>query len=93
MEPLELSALTGTQSRTYGTRKITDSMVSAPVHVAIALWDERWDSAPGGTVDGWVIAVNTRQTRFIRKGRTRLGAGVKMACRGYGRAPNTLRAR
>ena len=93
MEPLELSALTGTQSRTYGTRKITDSMVNAPVHVAIALWDERWDSAPGGTVDGWVIAVNTRQTRFMRKGQTKSGDVVEIAIREFEKATKNLNGR
>ena len=71
MEPIELSELTGTQSRTYGTRKITSDMVSAPIHVAVALWDERWDSAPNGTIEGWVVAVNTKQTRFVRRGQTK----------------------
>lgn len=33
MEPLELSALTGTQSRTYGTRKITKDMVLSLIHI------------------------------------------------------------
>ncbi|MDY5840226.1 MAG: RNase H family protein [Corynebacterium camporealensis] len=79
MEELELSALTGTQSRTYGTRKVTAEMRSAPVHVAIALWDERWDSAPNGKVEGWVIAVNTKKTRFIRKGQLRDGSDIVRA--------------
>jgi len=86
MEPLELSALTGTQSRTYGTRKITKDMVSAPVHVAIALWDERWDSAEDGTIEGWVIAVNTAQARFVRKGQIKKGDIVKVAVRELQRA-------
>ncbi|OFP85012.1 ribonuclease HI [Corynebacterium sp. HMSC059E07] len=93
MEPLELSALTGTQSRTYGTRKITKDMISAPVHVAIALWDERWDSAENGTVDGWVIAVNTKKTRFVRKGQIKKGDIVEVAVREFEKATKGLRGR
>lgn len=93
MEPLELSALTGNQSRTYGTRKITKDMVSAPVHVAIALWDERWDSAEGGTIDGWVIAVNTKDTRFVRKGHIRAGDIVEVAVREFEKATKNVKGR
>ncbi|OFT59465.1 ribonuclease HI [Corynebacterium sp. HMSC05E07] len=93
MEPLELSALTGNQSRTYGTRKITKDMVSAPVHVAIALWDERWDSAEGGTIDGWVIAVNTKDTRFVRKGNIRQGDIVEVAVREFEKATKNIKGR
>ncbi|MDO5031124.1 RNase H family protein [Corynebacterium sp.] len=93
MEPLELSALTGTQSRTYGTRKFTPKMVSAPVHVAIALWDERWDSAPSGKVDGWVIAVNTKQTRFVRKGQIKEGDIVEVTLRELQRALRGIKGR
>ncbi|TVU85760.1 ribonuclease HI [Corynebacterium aurimucosum] len=93
MEPLELSALTGTQSRTYGTRKITKHMISAPVHVAIALWDERWDSAENGTIDGWVIAVNTKKTRFVRKGQIMKGDIVEVAVRELEKATKNIRGR
>ena len=62
----------------------------APVHVAVALWDERWDSAPDGTIDGWVIAVNTKQTRFVRKGQTKKGDIVKIAVREVQRALNGI---
>ena len=93
MEPLELSALTGTQSRTYGTRKITKDMISAPVHVAIALWDERWDSAENGTIDGWVIAVNTQKTRFVRKGQIQKGDIVEVAVREFEKATKNIRGR
>ena len=93
MEPIELSELTGTQSRTYGTRKITSDMVSAPIHVAVALWDERWDSAPNGTIEGWVIAVNTKQTRFVRRGQTKKGDIVDIAVREVKRALKGLDGR
>ena len=86
MEPIDLSALTGTQSRTYGTRKITKAMIDSPVHVAIALWDERWDSAPDGKVEGWVIAVATPSTRYVRKGTIKSGDIIKVALAEFDRA-------
>lgn len=93
MEPLDLSALTGTQSRTYGTRKITQAMIDSPVHVAVALWDERWDCAPSGKVEGWVIAVSTKSTRFVRKGTIKSGDIVAVALKEYDRATAGLKGK
>lgn len=76
MSRIDLESLVGTASRTYKTRQITDDMVASPVHVAIALWDERWDSAVEGKIEGWVIAVDSPTARFVRTGTTKRGNGV-----------------
>lgn len=71
MEPLELKELTGTATRTYGTRKVTSDQRSRPIHVAIALWEERWDSAPHGLIRGWVIVVDQpSQHQVVTSGQT-----------------------
>ncbi|MFH0411250.1 RNase H family protein [Corynebacterium sp. L4756] len=67
---LDLEALLGTQSRTYKTRQVTEDMVQRPIHVAIALWDQPWKSGKAGKIDGWVIAVDSKRARFVRRGRT-----------------------
>lgn len=81
MEPIDLELLAGTQSRTYKTRQITDEMVARPVHVAIALWDVPWESAPSGQIEGWVIAVDSPRARFVRGGQTKRGGVVEGAIR------------
>lgn len=68
---MELSELIGKASRTYQTRKVTDAMVQSRAHVAIALWDIPWKSAPHGKLHGWVIAVDAGpRRRFVRTGKT-----------------------
>ena len=74
---LDLEALLGTQSRTYKTRQVTDDMVRRPIHVAIALWDQPWKSAQGQKIEGWVIAVDSKRARFVRRGRTTKGDVVE----------------
>ena len=74
---LDLEALLGTQSRTYKTRQVTDDMVRRPIHVAIALWDQPWKSAEGQKIEGWVIAVDSKRARFVRRGRTTKGDVVE----------------
>lgn len=74
---LDLEALLGTQSRTYKTRQVTADMVQRPIHVAIALWDQPWKSAHGQKIEGWVIAVDSKRARFVRRGRTTHGDVVE----------------
>ena len=74
---LDLEALLGTQSRTYKTRQVTDDMVRRPIHVAIALWDQPWKSAKDQKIEGWVIAVDSKRARFVRRGRTTKGDVVE----------------
>lgn len=71
MTPLEPEALTGTRSRTYKTRNVTDEQVNRPFHVAIAVWEERWKSSPTGWRTEWVIAFNPRGNKpFLHMGTT-----------------------
>lgn len=74
---LDLEALLGTQSRTYKTRQVTEDMVQRPIHVAIALWDQPWKSAHNQKIEGWVIAVDSKRARFVRRGRTTKGDVVE----------------
>lgn len=76
MDRIDLEQLTGTTSRTYITRKVSDGQVNRPVHIAIAMWEQRWDSAPSGEVSGWAIAVDAQPVRgpkvaFVRAGQTK----------------------
>ena len=71
MTPLETEALTGTRSRTYQTRKVTDEQVNRPLHIAIAVWEEPWKSSPTGVRTEWVLAVNPKGNKpYIRLGTT-----------------------
>ncbi|NWO17694.1 MAG: ribonuclease HI [Corynebacterium sp.] len=74
---LDLEALLGTKSRTYKTRQVTEDMVQRPIHVAIALWDQPWKSAHNQKIEGWVIAVDSKRARFVRRGRTTKGDVVE----------------
>lgn len=70
-EAMDLTTLIGKSSRTYQTRKVTDEMVRARTHIAIALWDIPWKSAPHGKLYGWVIAIDAGpRRRFVRTGKT-----------------------
>ena len=71
MTPLETEALTGTRSRTYQTRKVTDEQVNRPLHIAIAVWEEPWKSSPTGVRTEWVLAINPKGNKpYIRLGTT-----------------------
>lgn len=72
MESIDLTELTGKASRTYQTRTVTDDMVAARVHIAIALWDlPVQDGTTTRTLTGWVIAVNAQPgPQFVRAGET-----------------------
>ena len=71
MTPLEPEALTGTRSRTYKTRQVTDEQVASPVHIAIAVWEEKWLSSPTGWRTEWVLAVNPKGGKpYISMGTT-----------------------
>ncbi|APT93115.1 hypothetical protein CPHO_09685 [Corynebacterium phocae] len=68
---VKLSTLMGKSSRTYQSRQVTDAMVAAPTHVAIAIWDISWKGTAHGKLYGWVIAVDAGpQKRFVRTGQT-----------------------
>ncbi|WP_293769184.1 RNase H family protein [uncultured Corynebacterium sp.] len=70
-DAIDLTTLMGKSSRTYQSRKVTDEMVRSRTHVAIALWDIPWKSAPHGKLHGWVIAVDAGpRRRFVRTGKT-----------------------
>ena len=70
-DAIDITTLMGKSSRTYATRKVTQEMISARTHVAIALWDIPWKSAPHGKLYGWVIAVEAGgKRRFVRTGKT-----------------------
>src|SRR5699024_6205539 len=45
--------------------------------VAIALWDQPWKSAKDQKIEGWVIAVDSKRARFVRRGRTTKGDVVE----------------
>lgn len=81
MKPIELSELTGTASRTYATRAVSEEMVGSPIHVAIALWDVPFESAADGKLHGWIIGINEQSTgkTFIRTGQTKDGRPVVSA--------------
>ncbi|WP_165241603.1 ribonuclease HI [Corynebacterium lizhenjunii] len=74
--PVDLTTLIGKASRTYSTRKVTTDMVNSRTHVAIALWDIPYKSAPHGKLHGWVISVDVAAhakhpaRRFVRTGKT-----------------------
>ncbi len=53
------------------THQITPRMFSAPTHVAIALWEIPWLSAPHGKLHGWVITAHSgSKLTFVRTGKT-----------------------
>ncbi len=71
---IDVTTLMGKSSRTYQTRKVTEEMVRSRTHVAIAIWDVPWKSAPTGKLYGWVIAIDAgKNRRFVRTGRTMEG--------------------
>lgn len=72
MDPIDIKELTGNSSRNHSGRKVTAAQVDAPTHVAIAVWEEQWDSAPHGMVSGWVTVFDNGRTRpYINSGTTR----------------------
>src|SRR5690625_2583989 len=74
---LDLEALLGTHWRTSNTRKVTDGVAPRPNHGTIACWDQPWKSAKDQKIEGWVIAVDSKRARVVRRGRNTKGDVVE----------------
>lgn len=72
MKAIGLEALTGNQSRTYIKRQVSQDQVDRPIHLAIAVWEEPWASAPHGEITGWVIVLDSTDSgqQEVLKGTT-----------------------
>lgn len=67
MKPLSLSDLSGSQSRTYAVRAITDEQIGRRVHVAIARWEKPWRGGGPLELNGWIIVgVDSRGKQIVR---------------------------